>query len=295
MNELNAAGKEAGIAILGSMTTNGYLVDRAMFEKFIAAGITSVQVTVDGVKEAHDAFRFLKNGGATYEKIMSNLLDIARIPETTEFSLDVRCNFTKATVGQVGEFTDVFARHFGSDRRFKLYCRPVYHYETKSNDIDSIRADLFSLSEGLEMQHKLAVKIEKETSGSFARRLVDPLPQPINLWCNAEMNNHAIIGPLGQIYICDTLTSDENTQGHARDFAHGGEWPSVRYDIFSDPRTEKCVGCKLLPLCMGNCMRNRLHNEAQCYWTVESIEKSINDYIRNYGERQDPVLEYAEN
>jgi radical SAM protein with 4Fe4S-binding SPASM domain len=88
---------------------------------------------------------------------------------------------------------------------------------------------------------------------------------------------------MGELYTCDTLTGADNVLGYVADILEGGKRPSVKYDIFADARTAKCVECKLLPLCMGGCMRNRLNDDAQCYWTVESIEKSINDYIRSYG------------
>ena len=45
--------------------------------------------------------------------------------------------------------------------------------------------------------------------------------------------------------------------------------------LINDARTEKCIECKLLPICMGGCMRNRLDSSAQCYWSEKDIKEGL--------------------
>ena len=72
--------------------------------------------------------------GKTYDVIMKNLSEIHLLDNVYDFNMDIRCNFTRRTIKAVEDYIDVFMEQFGSDRRFKIYCRPVYEYETKDND-----------------------------------------------------------------------------------------------------------------------------------------------------------------
>lgn len=219
---------------------------------------------------------------------MKNLTEIAHIPMEKKFNLDVRCNFTKKSVKSVEIFIDTYFNAFGHDGRFKIYCRPVYYYDTISNEIDTMKSELFSLTEGIEMQNYLALCIQSKTQQEANRRLVNPLPFPTSCWCNAEMLNHYIVGPMGEIYVCDTLTGGENTFGTIYEVNRNDrdKLLEIKYDIFTDDRTKKCMYCTLLPICMGTCMRNRIHNEAQCYWTRESISKALDDYTNHLFKRR---------
>lgn len=277
INEIN---KNNAFKFQSTVTTNGYLMDKKSFEAFVDIGVANMQFTIDGSKEAHDNTRILNNGNGTYDRIMKNLADIAQIPIDKRFNLNVRCNFTKKNVKSVEAFIDTFFNAFGHDDRFKIYCRPVYYYNTESNEINLMKSELFTLTEGIEMQNHLAIRIQNRTKKETSYRIINPLPFPTSCWCNAEMLNHYIIGPKGEIYVCDTLTGEENTYGTIFEINRQKRKKSldVKYDIFADGRTKKCMDCQLLPICMGACMRNRIYNEAQCYWTKETISNALNNF-----------------
>lgn len=281
MTKLSELGSRRGITIGSAITTNGYLLTKDVFITLFKAGVKNFQVTVDGTSDAHNQGRHLKSGGGTYDVIMKNLSEIHLLDNVYDFNMDIRCNFTRRTIKAVEEYIDVFMEQFGSDRRFKIYCRPVYEYETKDNDISSMAGDILSLEEGIAQQNRFAEKIESLRSDNNKRRMVDPLPQPTPCWCNAEVENHIILGADGSVYICDTLTGHDHAIGSLKDGkVTFNNDKKVRYNIFNDIRTKKCMDCKLLPICMGGCMRNRLECEAQCYWTAEGIENAV---MQQYG------------
>lgn len=277
MSEITSAMRPLNVNVTSSITTNGYLLTRDVFLNLISSGVFYYQVTVDGMKETHNAGRPHKSDPDSYERIIHNLEDIHHLE--AEYQMDIRTNFTRSSIPSVDAFIDFFKAEFAGDPRFHLYCRPVYDYETKENSIETMRSDILDLEEGIIQQNIFAEKIAAGLENRTMRRMVDPLPQPTHCWCNAETKGHIVIGPEGEIFICDTLTGADNSLGNLID----GEivWNSdktVAYDIFNDSRTAKCLKCRILPICMGGCLRNRMSNEAQCYWTEHGIQKALEKF-----------------
>lgn len=277
MSDLLCIADEYRTTVISSLTTNGYLLTKSNFLALVKAGITSFQVTVDGTKETHNIGRPHRVDPNSYDVIMDNLAGIHSLD--CDFKLDIRCNFTRKTIQSVYDFIQLFSEEFGADSRFNIYCRPVYEYNTKDNTIESMRDDILTIEEGIIQQNLFAQRIADIKGKLPQRRLVDPLPQPTLFWCNAESQNHIIVGADGKLYICDTMTDDSHSIGVLKngDVVKNNE-AAIQYNIFDDTRTEKCIKCKLLPICMGGCLRNRMTDEAQCYWTLSGIEKAIKKY-----------------
>jgi uncharacterized protein len=55
------------------MTSNVTLLTPALAEEFAALGLQSVQVTFDGDRAVHDRTRVRRNGGATFDQILTNM------------------------------------------------------------------------------------------------------------------------------------------------------------------------------------------------------------------------------
>lgn len=80
---LSRAGREAaiesGIAkFISAVTTNAWFLDARTAEELYNVGVTSYQVTLDGIGDVHDETRVRKGGGRTFDRIWGNLLDISR-------------------------------------------------------------------------------------------------------------------------------------------------------------------------------------------------------------------------
>ena len=277
MSKLASIAREKHLAVESSITTNGYLLTKDNFLKLLEAGVYYYQVTVDGMQETHNIGRPHKTDPDSYTTIMHNLEEIKTLE--LPYRLDIRSNFTQSTIPSVNSFIEIFSQEFGTDERFQLYCRPVYDYDTKENSIEILRGDILSIDDGITQQNVFADKIAKLTQNTTIRRMVDPLPQPTACWCNAETSHHIVIGPDGSIYICDTLTGSDNSLGKlVKGAILWNRNDVVSYDIFHDSRTAKCMNCKLLPICMGGCLRNRIHSESQCYWTEQVLQNALAKY-----------------
>lgn len=134
--------QENHISFLSSITTNGYFLDYSTFSELLSANVIYYQVTIDGDKDWHDKYRPLVNGAGTYEKIMSNLLDIKKkSPVNKYFRLTIRNNICKENIESCGKFAKIFEKNFGNDKRFDIFQFPISNWGGKK--IEGLKNNLF--------------------------------------------------------------------------------------------------------------------------------------------------------
>ena len=100
--------------------TNGYLLTQKNVRMLDECKVGSAQVTLDGMREAHDATRHLAGGGPTFDRIVENLR--APIP----FRVDIRHNVHADNRDQMDEleaFVKKLAEESGND--ISYYPAPV--------------------------------------------------------------------------------------------------------------------------------------------------------------------------
>jgi uncharacterized protein len=111
------------LGISADMTTNGYLLAPALFERMVGLGVNQFQISFDGPREWHDRKRILAGGKGTFERIWSNLL--AARESGREFAITVRVHADRLNAGVLPGFLQQYKRAFGSDPRFKLFIRSL--------------------------------------------------------------------------------------------------------------------------------------------------------------------------
>ncbi|MGW4210293.1 radical SAM protein [Lentzea sp. NPDC004789] len=71
---LRARAAARGVEYRSQLTTNGPLFTRQLIEDLVCeAGVTRIDVTVDGPRRVHDASRRMKNGTSTYYRILDSV------------------------------------------------------------------------------------------------------------------------------------------------------------------------------------------------------------------------------
>jgi uncharacterized protein len=115
------ARRHPGMQVAADITTNGYTLTRACFERLLDLGIDTYQISLDGLRELHDRKRIRINGGGTFERIWGNLLAMRAIPR--DFGVTVRLHVDRENHSAVPEFLDTYRAAFGADVRFKLFLR----------------------------------------------------------------------------------------------------------------------------------------------------------------------------
>lgn len=271
--------------IISNIVTNGYELSYDVFNRLFNKGITNFQVTFDGAKENHDQLRKLKNGQGSYDMIINNLKDIVKnIKQDDKFSFAIRINFLKNTYEKIFGLIDDLFEIFGQDKHFTVYCRPVYNFATKRDDINQIKSNIFSISDGLTIQNVFSQYIaQKAHSGKEYRMINDYLPLPTVSWCSEDNTYSTIIGSDGSIYICDSLVGDENVcVGKLQDggtINYNDKSRAWRKSVFEYENFDECNKCKCLPICVGSCKRERIEGIAKpCLWTESDILELMENY-----------------
>lgn len=281
MEKLEKLKKEYSLVVESSIVTNGYLLTEQTFQQLLDSGIYGYQVTIDGYPETHDKLRPLVNGEPTFDTIYKNLKDILKNKGNYQFA--IRVNFLKDCKNELDAFADQLLSDFGEDDRFKIYFRPIYYFETSRDDIKQIQDRICDAHESVDIQNQLEFKIMEKRGDFGNRRIADPLPMPALSWCGTEWYNACTIGADGSIFFCDTMADKKHSMGHITEdgkleIKEGFEvW---KKSVFEEKESMKeCFKCKLLPICLGGCRRNRIETgKPDCYWTENEIRKSMVDY-----------------
>jgi hypothetical protein len=106
------------------LISNGYYLDQ-IIDNIENWGLRSVQVTLDGDREPHDALRRRRQGGGTFDRVAENIERFCRASHHCGFTLRVNCT------------DDNYASAFGLLKRFgpsvrrkaKIYFRWVLPYQ----------------------------------------------------------------------------------------------------------------------------------------------------------------------
>jgi len=113
------------VPYLASVTSNGYLLTPDVLKRLLKRKVTNYTITIDGVKETHDAQKPLANGKPTFDTVIGNLLAIRDTIKNRSFHISIRTNFTETMYSYIDEYMDTFYQYFGEDSRFSFFARPV--------------------------------------------------------------------------------------------------------------------------------------------------------------------------
>ena len=110
--------RENGVEFTGGLTTNAYLLDRALFEELVSYNQTFFQITVDGWEADHDVVRRLANGRGTFSRIWQNLQGIAS--SDLDCEILIRIHVRRDNYLSLETLVRNIATTFGRDPRFSL-------------------------------------------------------------------------------------------------------------------------------------------------------------------------------
>ncbi|MEM1803842.1 MAG: radical SAM protein [Pyrobaculum sp.] len=115
--------KHDNLKIVGDISTNGYLLDLEKLKNLLKHHVKLFQITLDGDKTYHDKVRVKADGGPTFEKIWNNIITASRTDLDFEFIL--RIHVHRDNVDSVKNLLAMIASVIGSDRRFRIFIRPI--------------------------------------------------------------------------------------------------------------------------------------------------------------------------
>lgn len=276
-----------GVKLFSSITTNGVLLNASLFRKLVSLGIRTYQITFDGGKSFHDKTRAFHDGKGSFDQIIGNLKEIYQTCSDLSYLFCIRINFLKSNYESVKPLIDQLYGIFGSDSRYKIYCRPVYDFETTRSCNKSVEGDVFSMHEGLIRQIQFEKYISQNIPGLDKSFTAYFLPHTRCAWCFEDNAYSFLIGADGHVYKCDTLLGDSkysigslSEDGTITENSSKIDWLTP---VFEEKEFKKCRNCKLLPICFGGCRRMRfVEKRDECYFSEEEIKESITHYFLNY-------------
>ena len=192
--------------LISSITTNGYLLDIQTYKNLCNNNLIDLQITIDGIKATHDKQRALQNGGATFDTIINNLIEIKKQIKRNMTKIYIRINVTWDVYEKIDEVIDYLYSLFGDDDRFVFYFRPVTNLG--GGAIERIKEKIMNYSEFSTLYRKL------HENKKLNKGLYDRAFSAGGSICQASLRNLFIIRSDGRINKCsDYLDWPENQIG----------------------------------------------------------------------------------
>lgn len=252
-----------GLAYNASIITNGYLLTKNIIQEFERFKIGRVQITIDGPKELHDKRRYLKNGGATFDKILANLVNLSQLAPNIHIGIRVNLDL---------ENKDEFISIYNTITQLQLKNVSIHPAFVKDHTGNCTTCALSSKE-----QYIYIKELYEKFHISFSRFY----PSNDRYECGVRNPNAIVIGPSGELYKC------WNDVGN-KDKIYGSIFGEITnekilldYLIGADPfDDEKCRSCTLLPVCSGGCPYERLELwKRKTVNTCPLMKENIEEYL----------------
>lgn len=270
--------KRKGKGYYAAITTNAYLLTYDNFRKLKRCRVLSYQITIDGIKETHDAQRMLVNGNKTFDIILNNLLNIKNKSKSRLFEFLIRTNASKFVLPHISEYLENMSILFGDDNRFKFIMTYIKDYGGEK--IDNI-TDILCSAEDIDYLRKHS----KETD---IKRKQERLTHLVNgkYMCYAGNPSSFVFNIKGECLKCTVgLYEPNNNVGYLNE--EGGlELNYEKFNLWTSGNSKfdkKCNECKLIPLCferMCPYMYIRRDSDGQCKLTADSVMREAIEKLK---------------
>lgn len=261
---------EYDIEYVASMVSNGFLFSEKNIEKLKACKLRDVQITIDGPAEIHNQRRPHKNKNIdTFSKCFSAI----ELLQKFDIDVDIRINVDKTNKEYVPALTA-----FIQEKNFTnitIDFAKVTEYTEASHDVHGVYYN------GAEFEIvNLELLKNAVNCGAIGAEFL--IPEQKCTYCGAEKYHDYCIGPSGEFYKCWCDIGDKTkTIGNVFEFERDCMLRNESlYMDFNPFEYEKCRNCKLLPVCMGGCPKEKIfEKDALCEEKEKALIKKIIHYV----------------
>ncbi len=240
-------GQAAGMGFEWGMVTNGSLIDEAAVEKMRQTGLKTVTISVDGMRETHDALRHLPGGWDRIQKALRLLKDAA-------FLDHLQITFT-ANRRNVYEFEEVYrtAAQTGIDSVRVGFMDPIGRAQ-EHTDLLLTREEILYLT-------GLVNRLNREKKGPA---IVWGCPHFLGsqldnrrFFCFAGVYNASILAN-GDIFVCPNVERrKELIQGNILSDSFSEVWKNGFQTFRERTLPETCAECPHKDACKGDSLHTR--------------------------------------
>lgn len=253
-----------------TITTNGYLLDLATFEKLRKLRINHFQVTLDGFSITHDKQRVLINGKPTFSKIFENLCNIRDHAKGRIWSVSLRTNVTKTMLTYLSEYIELIQKNFNNDRRFTIMIRKMW-----TNGTDGAENIYCENDDFYDFIASCATADYTISQDYF-------LTHGQNFICYAAKPYAFVIGSDGSLYKCTVAMEDENNQIGIINENGIFQFDQNKLAKWTIPKIEKlshCSSCSFFAACGGNSCPLRKDTD-NCDEIIDRIVPNIKNFVK---------------
>ncbi|SEH46571.1 radical SAM/SPASM domain-containing protein [Selenomonas sp. KH1T6] len=266
--------REMGIPIRA--ITNGYEMD-AFLDIITEYKLFDLQISVDGMGEAHDRHRRHKNGHPTYERIMENIALALERGAT----VSLRVNVDRKNIDGLGELIrDIKERGLTKYSQFSYGFKAVEE-STKSpahvSDHEVLEAVIAADQKGDEISAIEHQGMYGDVASGLRRAMTkEDFPYLTSAHCNA-VQGMALIDPFGKIFPCAYLVGMEDEMIGCVDEECGQilyGFRKAKWDARTGDFLKPCQSCPYIFFCGGGC-------------AIRAKNESGNPFQSNCGELKD--------
>lgn len=262
------------------IVTNGVLADEKFVSNCERLHIANLQITIDGEREIHNRYRFLKvDHGKTFDTILSNFTNFCTNIHSDTASI-LRINLTDENYTSIPKLLDEVPEAVKNN--CVLLLRWVYsHNEGRSPGVE------FSTNKkGSTPYENLAPLYKLATSKGFTTNSFD---EGLSCnFCECDFDHAFQINYNGDLFMCTHSMDKSEIIGNIHD-GFGTQRNLSRYARFINVNPfndQECLNCKILPLCKGGCRKARYLGRKVCSdvkYSLESyiVEKAQKAFINN--------------
>ncbi|KAA2243513.1 radical SAM protein [Chitinophaga agrisoli] len=252
--------KERNVEFASSFTTNAFLINDRMIERFKLYNIMSFQITLDGNKAMHNTVRYVSANRGSYDEIVANVIKLCR----AGFHITLRINYSKNTLTDLEEVAKDLQP---LEQEFRKNLVVTFHkvWQEKEEDLGT-RVD-----ELLQIFHKHG--INAVTGG---------LPDNVRNSCYGDRRNQATINYNGEVFKCTARNfSSDAKEGQLNE--DGSITWNEKYEKRMNIKfkNKPCLSCPIMPICNGGCSQQAVEHDGKDYCVYNFSEHAKKEAVLN--------------
>lgn len=256
--------KKNNVQFKSRIISNGLLFNDEIIKKAKKLwNLTYTQITLDGLKDTYEKIKQFNTPNA-FEKVIENISNLTK----NDIFVTIRLNYNKENFNEILELIEFLGEKFSKNKYITVYGRQIMSDTADNSMIASEDLDI----EILKALHK----------NGFIQDLIRSIPRRDSVCIAYGLKSYMIL-PDGQIGKCSQAISKGDIVGDVKTGLNDEKlipWCTPIID-------QKCLNCKLFPLCNGGCLYEKMQNKNYCFASEKVIDFKLLTYLQEYVDNLD--------
>lgn len=263
-----------------SAVTNGY--DLGHYKKIFEenSNFSSIQITLDGLKDTHDKLRKLKNGGASFDEIVTNIKCMSKIEH---LNISIRYNMSKTNYKEFVKLKKYLESKdiLGEKIKVSLYNKCIHTAYIKRNENKFFDSDSFD--ENNAKNHNMTYNTHVNQIRELLENTRKTMPFRTSV-CGAT-GSMLVFTPQKEVFTC--WEQIHNSSKKIGVLTENGIVFNQLYETWGNRHVQNlddCSKCNYSLLCGGGCAHHAELttgniNSKYCQDTKKIIDLVINEIV----------------